>query len=321
MPKTVLVTGGSGRLGNYIALHLKKEGYNVATFDVVPPKPDSYVVQERIPFTVGNLTSPDDVLRACVWAQPDIIAHVGAITHPTDIMPPYPKDGNIKWGRTSYEMPEQSTFEINTMGTFYVFDAARRLGIKQVILASSYFSIGIGFRLSGKGFEPEYLPIDEDHPCWPEDSYSLSKYFNEETGKAFARAYGIKVQAMRLLGMYYENNEMSSRNHKFNVTVPAATETDKGLLMGDTFQYADARDVAIFVRLAIEKVDSLSPYEAFFLSTDTKYTEPTAVIAARRWPFLAEKAKDIPGTEGIISIKKAERLLGWKPQHSWRNKA
>jgi len=40
---------------------------------------------------------------------------------------------------------------------------------------------------------------------------------------------------------------------------------------------------------------------------------------ARRWPFLAEKAKDIPGTEGIISIKKAERLLGYKPQYSWRN--
>jgi nucleoside-diphosphate-sugar epimerase len=163
--------------------------------------------------------------------------------------------------------------------------------------------------------------MDEAHPLLPEDSYSLSKVLGEEICKSFCRAYNMRVVSMRLLGVYYYNWPLN--RHEFNITVPAATEQDKGYLVSNTYQYVDARDIAIFTKLSIEGINegtNLNPFEAFYISTDTKYTEPTSVIAARRWPFLAEMAKDIPGTEGLISIKKAEELLGYKPQYSWRNK-
>jgi len=319
MGKNVLVTGGSGRLGNIVCTYLKEQGYNVSSFDVAPPAPDSLNVKAGIPFVQGNLTNLGDCLRAFTFGQPDVIVHLGAITHNVDLQPPYAKQYNreITDGvRFNYEMPEWSTMEINTMGSFYVMDAARRLGIKKVIAASSYFVLGIGFRLSGTSYQPQYLPMDEEHPLLPEDTYSLSKVCGEEIYKAFCRAYDQRVVAMRLLGVYYYN--WPRNTHTFNVTVPAATEQDKGYLISNTYQYVDARDIAIFVKLSIE-ANNLNPFEAFFVSTDTKYTEPTAVIAARRWPFLAEMAKNIPGTEGLISIKKAERLLGFRPQYSWRN--
>jgi nucleoside-diphosphate-sugar epimerase len=319
MGKNVLVTGGSGRLGNIVCAYLKEQGYNVSSFDVVPPAPDSLNVKAGIPFVQGSLTNLGDCLRAFTFGQPEVIVHLGAITHNVDLQPPYAKEYNrqITDGvRLNYEMPEWSTMEINTMGSFYVMDAARRLGIKKVIAASSYFVLGIGFRLSGTSYQPQYLPMDEEHPLLPEDSYSLSKVLGEEIYKAFCRAYGMRVVAMRLLGVYYYN--WPKNTHTFNVTVPAATEADKGYLVSNTYQYVDARDIAIFTRLSIEAAN-LDPFEAFFVSTDTKYTEPTSVIAARRWPFLAEMAKNIPGTEGLISIKKAEKLLGYKPQYSWRN--
>ena len=319
MGKNVLVTGGSGRLGNFVCPYLKEHGYNVSSFDVVPTPPDSPNAKLGIPFVQGNLTNLGDCLRAFTFGQPDVIVHLGAITHNVDLQPPYAKQYNMQITdgvRLKYEMPEWSTMEINTMGSFYVMDAARRLGIKKVVAASSYFVLGIGFRLSGTSFEPQYLPMDEEHPLWPEDTYSLSKVLGEEIYKAFCRAYGQQVVAMRLLGVYYHN--WPQNRHTFNVTVPAATEEDKGYLISNTYQYVDARDIAVFVRLSIEATN-LNPFEAFYVSTDTKYTEPTSVITARRWPFLAEKAKNIPGTEGLISIKKAEKLLGYKPQYSWRD--
>jgi UDP-glucose 4-epimerase len=316
--KNVLVTGGSGRLGNIVCCYLKEQGYNVSSFDVNPPAPDSMNVKERIPFVQGSLTNLGDCLRAITFGQPDVIVHLGAITHNVDLHPPYAREYTklMDGVRRNWEMPEWNTMEINTMGSFYVMDAARRMGVKKVIAASSYFVLGIGFRLSGTSFQPEYLPMDEEHPLLPEDTYSLSKVLGEEIYKAFCRAYSMQVVAMRLLGVYYYN--WSGNRHMFNVNVPAATEEDQGALVSDTFQYVDARDIAIFTKLSIEAAN-LNPFEAFFVATDTKYTEPTSVIVARRWPFLAEKAKDIPGTEGIISIKKAEKLLGYKPQYSWRN--
>jgi nucleoside-diphosphate-sugar epimerase len=320
--KNILVTGGSGRLGNYVCPYLKEQGYNVASFDRFPSPPDSPNAKAGIPFVQGDLTNLGDCLRAMTFAQANAVVHLAAIAHNVDLNPPFdPRYANPKitdGARFMQSMPENATMEIDTMGTFYVYDAARRLGIKTVVQASSYFVLGIGFRLSGTSYQPSYLPMDEEHPLLPEDSYSLAKVLGEEIARSFVRAYGMRAVAMRLLGVYYNNMERSRTQHHGDVTVPAATPEDKGYLISNTYQYADARDIAHFVKLSLEATN-LNPFEAFYVATDTKYTEPTATIVARRWPFLADMAKNIPGTEGIISIKKAEKLLGYKPQYSWRD--
>jgi nucleoside-diphosphate-sugar epimerase len=320
MGKNVLVTGSSGMLGNFVCPYLKEQGYNVCGFDVALPNPAAANAQAGIPFVQGNLTSLGDCLRAIAFAQPDVIVHLGAIRFNAELQPPFAKTYNTKitdGARFIHRLPEDATMEINTMGTFYVLDAARRLGVKHVVFASSYFVLGLGFRLSGTSYEPDYLPMDEDHPMRPEDSYSLSKVVGEEICQAFVRAYDMRVVAMRLLGVYYHDNEVSRNQNKFDITVPQSTPEDKGYLITSTYQYADARDVAIFVKLSIE-ANNLQPFEPFFVATDTVYNEPTSVIVPRRWPFLGDKAKNIPGFEGLISTKKAERMLGFKSQYTWR---
>jgi nucleoside-diphosphate-sugar epimerase len=321
MGKNILVTGGSGMLGNFVCPYLKEQGYNVSNFDTVPTKPDSANIKAGIPFVQGSLIDLGDCMRAIAFGQPDAIVHLGAIRFNVELQPPYSGEwSSITDGaRFSQRMPhEHDTMEINTMGSFYICDAARRMGVKQIVAASSYFVLGIGFRLSGTSYQPAYLPMDEEHPLLPEDTYSLSKVLGEEIYKTFVRAYGMRIVAMRLMGVYYPPADGSPDNRsQYPVTVPAATPENKGYLISDTFQYVDARDIALFVKLSLESKD-LGPFEAFYVSTDTKYDEPTAVIVKRRWPFLAEMAKDIPGTEGIISIKKAEHLLGYKSEYTWR---
>lgn len=59
------------------------------------------------------------------------------------------------------------------MGTYNVVEAATKLGIKKIIVASSETTYGICFS-DGKT-NPDYLPLDEDYDVNPMDSYGLSK--------------------------------------------------------------------------------------------------------------------------------------------------
>lgn len=323
MPKKVLVTGGSGRLGNYVSPHLKSRGYLVTNFDVVPSPEGSACAAEKIPFVRGNLTDLGDCMRAVAHAQPDVIVHLGAIAHNTETQPAYAMEYNKETqtgSRFIQVHDEDETMKTNVMGTYYLLDAARRLGVKRVVAASSYFVLGIGFRLSGTPYIPDYLPMDEEHPCTPQDTYSLSKLLDEEILKGFARAYGIRSVALRLLGVYYPDSERHRQMYQFNIEVPAVKEGETGYMNNTTYQYVHARDVAAAVELSIE-AENLGEFEPFFLATDTLYTEPTAAVIAKRWPPLAEKGKDIRGTDGVISIERARRLLHYEPAHSWRGEA
>ena len=321
MAKNILVTGGSGTLGNFVCPYLKEQGYNVANFDMAPPKPDSLLAQANIPFVQGSLTNLGDCLRAISFGQPDTIVHLGAVRFNSELQAPFSKEWtNLADGaRFSQRLPDDATMNINTMGSFYICDAARRLGVKQIIAASSFYVLGVGFRLSGEAYKPAYLPIDEEHPLTPEDTYSLSKVLGEEIYKAFVRAYGMQITALRFLGVYFPPSLDAGPNPQCPVKIPDATEENKGYLISGTSQYVDARDISIFIQLSLES-KNLDPFEAFYVATDTTYDEPTLDLVKRRWPYLASMAQNISGTEGLISIKKAERLLGYKSKYTWRKK-
>lgn len=316
----ILVTGGAGKLGNYVSPYLKSKGYKVTNFDIKLPAPDSPCMKEKIPFVKGDLLSLGDCLRAIALAQADVIVHLGAIPFNSEIQPAYAKNYHpyLQNGARFIQMlDEDQTMRTNTMGTYYLMNAARMLGVKKIIFTSTYYVLGLGFRLSGTPFIPQYLPIDEEHPCNPEDTYSLSKLLGEKICEAFSRAYGINTVVLRLVGVYYPDDELSKITYKFNINVPVPRNEDERYIIGTTYQYVDARDVARIIELAIE-AENLNPYEVFFVATDTVYAEDTQEVIAKRWPSLKEMGKNINGTDGIISIEKARKLLGYNPAYSWR---
>ena len=91
---------------------------------------------------------------------------------------------------------DNECFRINTMGTYNVVDAAIRMGVKKIIFASSETTYGICFADGER--KPNYLPIDEEHPTVPEDSYAMSKVVNEVTAKSFQRRSGIDIYGLRI---------------------------------------------------------------------------------------------------------------------------
>jgi nucleoside-diphosphate-sugar epimerase len=202
----------------------------------------------------------------------------------------------------------------NVMGTYYLLDAARRLGVKKIIFASSYFTLGCGFRVSEKPYQVDFLPINEDHANRPEDTYSLSKLLDEEMFEAYARAYGIKCVALRLLGVAYPFMQRGLVSIE-DVKREQAERITSGNSDFEACQYVDARDIATVCELAIEK-DLDSDFEAFFTSTGSNCYDasPAEIIAAIR-PDLAEMAKNIPEGENIISCKKLMDTFGYRPQY------
>jgi nucleoside-diphosphate-sugar epimerase len=104
--------------------------------------------------------------------------------------------------------PGHDVFHINTAGTFNIFEAAAKEGIKRIVQASSINAIGCAWNTTD--FTPQYLPIDEDHPLLTTDPYSLSKQHIEQIGTYFWRRDGISSVALRFPGVYRVSQRQNS---------------------------------------------------------------------------------------------------------------
>ena len=138
--------------------------------------------------------------------------------------------------------------------------------------------------------------------------------------KAFCRAYDMRCVAMRLMGVYYYNYERSNRTHVLGRDSVIPKSDYEAVMTGTIYEYADARDIARFVGLAFDKIDELPHnFEAFNVWTDTHFKPESADFYEKLYPKLRDKVKVLKGHEGLFSIEKARRLLGYEPAYSWRN--
>src|ERR687888_857263 len=190
----VTITGGTGSLAEYVANELAPK-HELVLFDRLEPGRNRFQYEPKGRLVSGDLTSFADCQRAVEGSQ--AVIHLGAIPYTVDH--PDIVANAEKQGR---ELPPwDETMRVNTMGTYYLLEAARRAGVKTVVAASSNCVLGHGFRISGTPFPIEYLPIDEAHPLDFEDSYSLSKHLNEDTLQAYSRAHGMHCYALRPAGV------------------------------------------------------------------------------------------------------------------------
>lgn len=289
----ILVTGGAGKAGRHLIQHLVAKGHRVLSVDLHPCGIDGAF--DRI----ADITNPGhmyDVMRSYAdfdelgtgKGMPgfDAVIHLAAIAR---IM----------------IVPDNECFRINTIGTYNVIDAAIRDGVKKVLFASSETTYGICF--SDGHRKPDYLPLDEDHPTLPEDSYAMSKVANEVTAKSFQRRSGIDIYGMRL------NNVMAPEDYaelfpRF-ITDPATRE-------GNVFSYIDVADFGHFVDRALE-TDGLG-YEVFNVSSAGHSVDRTTdEIIAEFYSDVPVK-REIGPRETLYSNAKARRLLGYTPTHDWR---
>lgn len=302
----ILITGGAGRLGRNCASEFTTHGHEIGLLDRVAPSSDVAALSAPEHIWVGELWDGHTVEEAIEGFRPEVVVHLGANPGPSD----HPTRRQTRGQYAS--VARDDTFKSNVLGTYYVVDAAVRHEVKRVVGASSYYVLGLGFRISDDPWQVEYLPIDEDHPMRPEDSYSLSKLLNEEIYQAYTRAYGLQTVALRLMSVYYHESEPPERRFSERLDPPKENES----LGADLLCYVDGRDAALGFRLAAE-AEGLAPFEAFYLVTDRNTRESPRNWLQQYYPHLMKKVRGLGEWDTLISDAKARRMLGYLPQHSW----
>ena len=235
------------------------------------------------PTRVADLTDLGQAIESLRGA--DAVIHLAAIPAP-NIVPP------------------AETFRINMMSTYNVFSAAEILGLERVVWASSETLIGIPFQRE----QPRYAPIDEDHPRLPEFHYALSKLAGEVIAEQFSRWSGMPFVALRI------SNIME--DHDYTERFPGFWD-DAQLRRWNLWSYVDARDVAQAVRLSLTA--DMSGTEAFLVAaSDNCMTRESRDRMAEVYPGVPIRG-EVNGFDTLLSIGKARSMLGYEPQHSWRD--
>ena len=277
--KKVVVTGGSGLLGREVIKEFLEHNYEVVNADI------KHLKEALCRTVITDLTNLGEVYG--VLAGADAVVHLAAIP-------------------VAYSHPNEVTFQNNVMSTYNILEAAGNLGIKKAVISSSESSYGICF--SKQNLNPQYVPIDEDHPQLPEESYGLSKIVNEKTADMIHRRTGMQVVSFRL----------------GNVIAPEAYQNFPGFIHDPEqrktilWSYIDTRDAATAYRLAVE-ADGLGSVALNIGADETSMDIESKQLMETCFPDVKDFRKEITGFEPLLNIDKAKKLLNWEPLHKWRN--
>jgi nucleoside-diphosphate-sugar epimerase len=280
----IAVTGGSGKAGRGVVRDLLEQGHDVLNVDRVP-SPESYSPDTPAPFMPADLTDFGQTLEALGGGErmPGIeaVVHFAAIPSPVAATP-------------------AEVFRTNIVSTHTVFAAAARLGLERVVWASSETTLGLPFDRP-----PDYAPVDEAH-VYPESGYALSKVLGEEMARQFHRWSGIPFIGLRL------SNVMVREDYR---RFPSFWE-DPHLRKWNLWGYVDESHVAQAVRLALEA--DIAGAESFIVAAaDTVMRRPSRELMAEVFPDVPV-ADGVTGTDTLLGIEKARRLLGYSPGFTWR---
>ncbi|MDG1338826.1 MAG: NAD(P)-dependent oxidoreductase [Paracoccaceae bacterium] len=290
----ILFTGGCGKAGRHVVAGLRAAGHRVLNVDLAEPQ------EARGDFVKVDLTESGQVFNA--MSMRANFDELDLPEHPTfDAVVHFAAVARINL------VPDNELFRVNTLSTYNVLEAATKLGINKVIIASSETAYGVCFA-QGE-LKPDYVPVDEDHPTVPHDSYAMSKVCNEACAKSFQARSGADIYALRL------NNVIEPLEYAKDF--PVFVE-DAGLRRRNIFGYIDIRDLTQMVEKCLA-TDGLG-YQVFNVANaDTSVAMPSDEIA-RQFYDGVPVTHAMDEHETFYSIAKAKRLLGFEPVHSWREK-
>ncbi len=294
----IFFTGGSGKAGRHVAPFLASEGHQVTNADLTPlGHPDvadlrvdltdageTYSALAGVP-TQADYDDPDlDLTRGSAY---DAVVHYAAIPSPLIVS-------------------DQTTYATNVLTHYNVLEAATRLGIRKIVFASSETTYGVCFAQGER--KPLYVPVDEEHPVVPEDSYAMSKVAGEVTAQSFHARTGADIYGLRI------NNVIEP--HEYAELFPPFLE-DPSLRRRNIFAYIDTRDLGQMTLRCLE-TDGLG-FEVFNVANADLSVAATTQEVIDQFYDGVEVRRTMGRDETFYSIDKARRLLGYEPQHSWRD--
>ena len=288
----VLFTGGSGKAGRHVVPYLVGAGHQILNVDLVP------LNAAGVPDLIADITDLGQVYSA-------MRSHIGMDSLETGAGAQV-FDAVVHFAAVPRILiaPDSETYRVNVMSTYNVIEAAAKMGVKKIIIASSETTYGVCF--SEGQTDPAYLPLDEEYDVNPMDSYGASKVVNEVTARAFARRFGIDIFGLRIGNVMEPQDYAAFPDYAKN---PAQRRRI-------AFSYIDARDLGQMVDLCLG-ADGLG-YQAFNVSNDNNSVpQPNSQLLAEFFPNVPLK-RAVSEDEALFSSDKAKRMLGFAPKFNYR---
>jgi len=305
---TIMITGGSGFLGTYVARSLAERGDRVVNFDAVGPAPLLAAItapfEQQIVFVRGQVLDLAGLVRAVQQYKVERIFHAAALYDP-----PY-----------SLEDPA-ITFQVNVNGTINVLEAARLLGAQRVVQSSS---IAV--------YAPrQYEPIDERHPISlpsagnPLGPYGASKAAAEIVGLTYYSTNNVDFVALR-------NSAIYGYGMRYPMYIKPMVENSlcgqptRFAIGGDMRRdYTHVKDITQAVIKALDVAPSALTQRVFNIGSGTMHSAAQVAETVRTiipnadieiGAGLSELEQNDMRARGTLDLTAARQQLRYEPQYT-----
>jgi nucleoside-diphosphate-sugar epimerase len=263
----IAITGGSGSVGRAVVTQALAMGHQLVNVDRADASPGVTHVQ-------ADLADYDALVAAFQGCE--ALIHLAAIPVP-------------------FKDPDHVVHNNNVTGSYNALRAAVAVGIRRIAQASSVNAIGHAFSRAPRY---DYFPLDEAHPSYAEDAYSLSKWICEVQAEAMARLVpGLSIASLR----FHWNRPRD--------VARAAYAAGHLPIEKHLWAYVDPHAAAQACLAAIGT--DLGGHQVFFIAApDTTEDDASRDLAARQFPQVPIRGA-FAGNSSFFDTSKARRMLGW----------
>ena len=304
----ILVTGGAGYIGSHVVYELIDQGHDVTILDDMSLGLEENIDPRSI-FVQGSTHSDSD-LDSVLSVGFDGIIHLAA------------------WKAAGESMTNPAKYAHNNLiGTINLLNACDRHGIKRFVFSSTSSVYG----------NPEYIPIDENHPTEPISYYGETKLQVEKNLKWFSELKGIRFGVLRYFNAagYDIKGRIKGRERNALNLIPIAMEVAAGIrekiqVFGDNYDTHDGTGVRDYIHvsdLAIAHMKALN----YISENDKDLLVNLATGEGHSVLDVINKSKEVSGKDipfdivgrragdpaTVVAVSnRANKVLGWSTKYS-----
>ena len=310
----ILVTGGAGYIGSHCVLNLLNNGYEVVIFDNLSTghieTVETLQKYGNVKFYKGDLLNQSDINNVFEEENIKAVIHFAAFALVGE----------------SVENPSKY-YRNNVGGTLNLLDAMVKHNCKKIVFSSTCATYG----------NPNYVPVDENHPQNPVSPYGSSKLMVEQIMKDFDVAYGLKSVKFRYFNVTGCDRQArvgewhEPETHLVpNILKSTFDGAQSFKIFGDDYNtpdgtcirdYVNVEDLAEAHRLALIYLDKTNKSDAFNVGTE-KGDSVKNIFDVCEQVIGKKIAVEVVGRRAgdaealYANSQKAQTLLGWKPQRT-----
>lgn len=287
----ILVTGGAGFIASHIVDKLISFGHKIVIIDNLSTGKSENINKQAI-FYFSDINDIDRLKVIFKVEKPEVVIHHAAqISVQTSI---------------KYPVLDENT---NIQGTISLLECCKEFKVRKIIYSSSAAVYG----------EPQYLPLDENHPIQPMSFYGISKYTPEIYIKMYSALYGIKYTIFRYSNVYGIRQDAKGEGGVVSIFIDKLLHDEPVIIYGDGEQSRDfvyVKDIAEANSLALIKSDNctLNLSSNQCISINNLFIKINNIFDKKVSPIYEEK-RDGDIRHSYMKNDEAKKILGWSPKY------